>query len=80
MTTLLVLSNDNSDTGGLAAGAQKSRSPVTFRSSGFDQATISVDAIAVNFYPSPSPGSGRRGCPRYSRQSERPARWRTARS
>jgi hypothetical protein len=64
MATLLVLSRDNCYTGGSAdERSQKSRSPVTFRSSGFDQAAISLDVIAVNFHSSRQRGSGRRACP-----------------
>jgi hypothetical protein len=39
---------------------------VTFRSSGIDGATISLDAIAVNVHPSRQRGSGRRASARYS--------------
>jgi hypothetical protein len=44
----------------------KSRSPVTFRSSGFDEATISLDAIAFNVHPSRQPGVGSARLARYS--------------
>jgi hypothetical protein len=65
---LLVLSRDNCYAAGPAdERSQKSRSPVTFRSSGFDQATISLDVIAVNLIQAASPGRIGALAPHYSR-------------